>query len=70
MTNPTITKHDLIKLGYGHCTAEELIKKAKALMVDRGFDYYTNSRLGRVPVQAIEDILGITLTVEPLEEEE
>lgn len=29
MTNPTITKHDLIELGYGHCTAEDLIKRAK-----------------------------------------
>ncbi|WP_207871851.1 hypothetical protein DOK78_002620 [Enterococcus sp. DIV2402] len=68
MTNPTITKHDLIELGYGHCTAEDLIKRAKALMVHKGFSYYENARLGRVPVKAIEEILGIQLAVKPIEE--
>lgn len=69
MTNPTVTKQDLIELGYGHCTAEDLIKRAKQRMVEDGFDYYKNSRLGRVPVKAIEDILGITLRIEALEED-
>ncbi|ODJ55090.1 hypothetical protein BFR38_09635 [Brochothrix thermosphacta] len=62
----TVTKHDLIKQGYGKCSAESIIKQAKAKMVKDGFDYYDNKRLGRVPVTAIEDILGISLPLNQL----
>lgn len=37
-------------------------------MVHKGFSYYENTRLGRVPVKAIEEILGIQLAVKPIEE--
>ncbi|MPQ20941.1 DUF3173 family protein [Carnobacterium divergens] len=64
MKNLTLTKQDLIELGYGHCTAESIIKKAKALLVADGFDFYDNKRLGRVPVKTIDTMLGIGLTSE------
>lgn len=63
MNNPTITKNDLIELGYGASSAAQIIKKAKQLMVNRGFEYYENTRLGRVPMKAVEDILGIEITL-------
>ncbi|MBF2456582.1 DUF3173 family protein [Listeria welshimeri] len=58
----TLTKDDLIKLGYGSSSSESLIREAKIYMVNQGFDYYKNRRLGRVPKKAIEAILGINLT--------
>ncbi|MEQ7219434.1 DUF3173 domain-containing protein [Vagococcus fluvialis] len=61
MNNPTITKTELIELGYGKCSSADIIKQAKQLMVEKGFDYYDNSRLGRVPIKAIEEILGIEI---------
>ncbi|EAD2655840.1 DUF3173 family protein [Listeria monocytogenes] len=57
----TLTKDDLIKLGYGSSASESLIREAKVYMVNQGFDYYKNRRLGRVPKKAIEAILGINL---------
>lgn len=64
-----MTKHDLIELGYGKCSAESIIKQAKELMVQKGFPYYNNSRLGLVPVHSVEDILGIHLTIKSFEGE-
>ncbi|MBC1445490.1 DUF3173 domain-containing protein [Listeria welshimeri] len=58
----TLTKDDLIKLGYGSSASESLIREAKAYMVNQGFEYYKNRRLGRVPLNAIEAILGIDLS--------
>jgi hypothetical protein len=69
MNNPTITKRELIRLGYGKCTSEDLIRQAKQLMQDDGYLYYLNPRLGRVPVYAIERILGVQLPMETIEEE-
>lgn len=57
----TLTKRDLIKLGYGSGTSESLIRQAKLDMIALGYPYYENPRLGRVPVQAIENILGLDL---------
>ncbi|MGX7014117.1 DUF3173 family protein [Vagococcus silagei] len=69
MNNPTITKNELIELGYGTSSSAEIIKKAKQLMVNRGFEYYENTRLGRVPIKTVEDILGVEITLkQPLQE--
>ncbi|EGO5800788.1 DUF3173 domain-containing protein [Enterococcus faecalis] len=56
-----VTKEELINLGYGKYQAEDIIRKAKATMVSRGYSYYLNKRLGRVPVSAVESVLGIEL---------
>lgn len=53
-----ITKVELEKLGFGTSQASDIIRKAKRLMVNKGFGYYDNRRLGRVPVEAVEEILG------------
>lgn len=58
----TITKKDLIALGYGNSFATDIIRQAKRLMVSRGFDYYESRKLDRVPVNAVEQILGISLS--------
>lgn len=56
-----VTKEDLMNLGYGKYQAEDIIRKAKAIMVSKGYSYYLNKRLGRVPVSAVESVLGIEL---------
>ena len=56
-----LTKEDLMNLGYGKYQAEDIIRKAKAVMVSKGYSYYLNKRLGRVPVRAVESVLGIEL---------
>ena len=50
-----------MNLGYGKYQAEDIIRKAKAVMVSKGYAYYLNKRLGRVPVGAVESVLGIEL---------
>lgn len=57
----TITKKDLIALGYGPSFAADIIKKSKILMVSKGHTYYQSRKLDRVPKEAVEEILGITL---------
>ena len=56
-----ITKVELERLGFGASQASDIIRKAKRLMVNKGFGYYDNRRLGRVPVESVEEILGTEL---------
>ena len=56
-----MTKVDLEQLGFGTSQSSDIIRKAKRLMVNKGFGYYDNRRLGRVPVEAVEEILGTEL---------
>lgn len=67
MMNTTINKQDLIELGYKKHTAESIIRQAKQIMVQQGYVFYNNRRLGRVPTCTVENILGISL---PLNKEE
>lgn len=60
----TICKDDLIELGYKQYQAISLIRQAKAIMVQRGWPYYNNKRLGRVPRNVVESILGVSLVSE------
>ncbi|ODJ72298.1 DUF3173 domain-containing protein [Brochothrix thermosphacta] len=58
----TICKDDLILMGYKKYQAITLIQQAKAIMVnERKCPYYNNKRLGRVPTDVVESILGVSL---------
>lgn len=58
-----VTKEDIMRLtGYSKSQAQSLIRKAKADLVQSGFDWYRNKRVGRVPLKSIEHILGFELT--------
>lgn len=59
-----MSKKELLELGYGPGQASDIIRKAKYLMKNKGFAYYDNKRLGRVPVEAVEQILGTKLVFE------
>lgn len=68
MENRTICKDDLISMGYAPHTASTLIRQAKIIMVQRGYPFYNNKRLGRVPRETVESILGVELKMELLED--
>lgn len=57
----TVTKSDLIALGYGTSFAANIIREAKKLMISKGHTYYQSRKLDRVPKVAVEEILGITI---------
>lgn len=33
-------------------------------MIQEGYDYYSSRRLGRVPIHAVEHILGVSLSAQ------
>lgn len=57
-----VTKNELQELGFGPSQSSDIIRKAKCLMVKKGYCYYNNRRLGCVPMEAVEEILGISLS--------
>ena len=57
----TVTKSDLIELGYGPSFSADIIKEAKKLMIAKGHTYSQSKKLDRVPKEAVEELLGITL---------
>ena len=58
----TVTKSGLIALGYGTSFAANIIREAKKLMISKGHTYYQSRKLDRVPKEAVEEILGITIS--------
>ncbi len=56
-----ITKKELKQLGFTDYQSAEIIRKSKRLMINKGFTYYDNRRLGQVPTEAVEEILGTKL---------
>ena len=57
-----VDKKDIMALtGYSESQASSLIRKAKQNLVQEGFDWYKNKRIGRVPIKTIEAILGFQL---------
>lgn len=63
----TVTKKDLVNLGYGNSFSADIIKKAKELMISKGHTYYQSKKLDRVPQEAVEEILGIKLSDKTLD---
>ena len=59
----TVTKKDLIELGYGTSFAADIIREAKKTYdFKKGHTYYQSRKLDRVPREAVEELLGITFT--------
>lgn len=56
--NNVIQYKDLVELGYTVGTARGVIKQAKQIMINKGFSFYDNKRLGTVPLEVVEEILG------------
>ncbi|MBO1125363.1 DUF3173 domain-containing protein [Enterococcus faecalis] len=56
----TVTKKDLIDLGYSNYYADKIFKKCKEQLVKDGFLFYKNSKIKRIPVSTIEKVLNIS----------
>ena len=48
-----------MNLGFSKWTAYNILRQAKHIMVERGFDFYNNKGLGTVPVSVVSEILGL-----------
>ncbi|ETC91542.1 TPA: DUF3173 domain-containing protein [Enterococcus faecalis] len=59
-----IDKNELIEQGYPKHTAQNIIRQSKKIMVQRGYPFYMNKRVGRVPKEVVESILGCELESE------
>ena len=59
-----ICRKDLEELGFKTNQSVTIIRQAKVRMVNQGYPYYNNKRVGVVPRQVIEEILGIPLSQE------
>lgn len=60
----TVTKDDLIELGFAPGTARKIIHTGKLLLVNRVFIIYDNKRIGTIPASVAEELLGIELQKE------
>ncbi len=57
----TVTKSDLIELGYDPSFCGRYYQKGKKTDDFKGHTYYQSRKLDRVPKEAVEELLGITL---------
>lgn len=55
----TVTRKDLINLGYSQYYADKIFKECKALLISNGYSFYQNSKIKRIPVNVIEEVLHI-----------
>ena len=56
-----MTVKDIMALGLSKGTAYSVLRQAKRIMMERGFDFYDNKRLGAVPTDVVAEILGLEL---------
>lgn len=62
MNKPTMTVKDIMDLGITKATSYSVLRQAKHIMINRGFDFYDNKRLGTVPTEVVGEILGLELS--------
>lgn len=62
-TMTTINYKDIMNLGFPKYTARSIIKQAKIQLVNRGLTLYANNRIGTVPREIVEEILGIQFPI-------
>lgn len=59
-----VNKIDVMNMtGYSESQSKKIIKQAKLILVNKGFQWYKNKRVGRVPTKIVEDILGFELNL-------
>lgn len=63
-----VTKKDLMKLGFSSWQGMMLVKQAKAKLASQGLTWYENKGLGRVPLKTVEELLGVKIDFENVED--
>lgn len=56
----TATRNDLIELGFSQYYADKIFKECKKLLVQRGYSFYRNTKIKRIPISTIEEVLNIS----------
>lgn len=56
-----VSKRDLKKLGFSDWQSMMLVKQAKIKLANRGLSWYESKGLGRVPLETVEEILGVAI---------
>ncbi|EGP7089514.1 DUF3173 domain-containing protein [Listeria monocytogenes] len=51
-------------MGFPKYTAIRIIRQSKEIMIQQGYPFYNNKRLGQVPRETVETILGCELELE------
>jgi hypothetical protein len=59
-----VVKNDLKKLGFSDWQSMMLVKQAKAKLASQGLTWYESKGLGRVPLETVEEILGVKIDEE------
>ena len=60
----TVNFKDVMELGFPKHTARSIIKRAKVQLVNRGYIIYENNRIGTVPKEIVEEILGVKFPIQ------
>lgn len=60
----TVNFKDVMHLGFPKHTARSIIKQGKVLLVNRGYTIYENNRIGTVPKEIVEEILGLKFPIQ------
>ena len=58
----TMTRADLTKLGYSPSQASRIVKLTKEQLLKQGFGWYGKKGVDRVPVEAVDAVLGLKLS--------
>ncbi|BBM18395.1 MULTISPECIES: DUF3173 family protein [Enterococcaceae] len=56
----TATRKDLIEIGFSQYYADKIFKECKKLLVQRGYSFYRNTKIKRIPINIIEEVLNIS----------
>lgn len=56
----TANRQDIIDLGFSQYYADKIFKECKNLLVKKGYFFYRNSKIKRIPVSIIEEVLHIS----------
>ena len=59
----TVNYKDIMNLGFPKHTTRSIIKQSKIQLVNKGLTLYTNNRIGTVPREIVEEILGIQFPI-------
>lgn len=59
----TVNFKDVMELGFPKHTARSIIKQAKVELINKGLTIYENNRIGSVPREIVEEILGLKFPI-------
>ncbi|WP_270290010.1 DUF3173 family protein [Enterococcus casseliflavus] len=58
----TISVDDLVKMGYPKQTAQNIYKQVRYNLVAEGYTIYKNKQIRQVPAEAVQKVLGYSLS--------